>query len=114
NALAVVAEHERQMTAPAGEVIRQFLPKDRPCLILLDELMNYVSRNRKSGMATQLYNFLHNLSEEARGQKNVVLAVSIPASELEMNAEDQSDYERFKKMLDRLGKPVIMSADAET
>src|SRR3954451_14608013 len=35
NALAVVAEHERQMTAPAGEVIRQFLPKDRPCLILL-------------------------------------------------------------------------------
>ena len=76
--------------------------------------MNYVSRSRKSGMATQLYNFLQNLSEEARGQKNMVLAVSIPASELEMNAEDQSDYERFKKLLDRLGKAVIMSAEAET
>ena len=34
--------------------------------------------------------------------------------ELEMTAEDQSDYERFKKMLDRLGKAVIMSAEAET
>jgi hypothetical protein len=76
--------------------------------------MNYVSRNRKSGLATQLYNFLHNLSEEARGQKNVVLAVSIPASELEMSAEDQADFTRFKKLLDRLGKPVIMSTEAET
>src|SRR5260370_21855834 len=102
------------MTAPAGDVIRQFLPTDKPCLILIDELMNYVSRSRKSGLATQLYSFLHNLSEEARGQKNLVLAVSVPASELEMSAEDQADFTRFKKLLDRLGKPVIMSADAET
>ena len=109
-----VAEHDEEMTAPSGEVIRSFLPTDGPCLILMDELMNYVSRNRKSGLATQLYNFLHNLSEEARGQERVVLVVSIPASELEMSAEDQADYDRFKKMLDRLGKPVIMSAEAET
>ena len=31
-----------------------------------------------------------------------------------MTAEDQSDYERFKKLLDRLGKAVIMSAETET
>jgi Protein of unknown function (DUF499) len=112
--LAIVAEHEKQMIAPAGDVIRNLLPDDRPTLILMDELMNYVSRNRKSGLGVQLYDFLHNLSETARGQNNVVLAVSIPASELEMTAEDQSDYERFKKVLDRLGKAVIMSAEAET
>src|SRR6266545_1573155 len=110
----VLAEHEKQMTAPAGDVIRKFLPKDKSCLILMDELMNYVSRSRKSGMATQLYSFLHNLSEEARGHDNIVLAVSIPASELEMSADDQSDYERFKKLLDRVGKAVVMSAEAET
>ena len=112
-ALALVAEHEKTRTAPGGEVIRQLFPKDRPSLILLDELMNYVSRNRKNGLGTQLYNFLHNLSEVARGLDNVVLAVSIPASEFEMTAEDQSDYERFKKMLDRLGKAIVMSAEAE-
>ena len=84
-----------------------------PTLILMDELMNYVSRNRKSGLGAQLYNFLQNLSEVARGLDNVVLAVSIPASEMEMTAEDQSDYERFKKMLDRLGKAIVMSAEAE-
>jgi len=113
-ALAFLTEHERQGIAPGGDVIRQFLPKDRPVLILMDELMNFVSRSRKSGLSAQLYTFLHNLSEEARGRDNLVLAVSIPASELEMNAEDASDYERFKKMLDRVGKAVMMSADAET
>ena len=113
-ALAVLGEHEKKMTAPSGEVIRQFLPRNKPSLILMDELMNYVSRSRKSGMGAQLYNFLQNLSEVARGSDNVVLAVSIPASEMEMTAEDQSDYERFKKVLDRLGKAIVMSAETET
>ena len=111
---AAVAEHERTLTAPAGDVIRKMLPKDRPSLILMDELLNYVSRSRKSGLSAQLYDFLHNLSETVRGESNVVLAVSIPASELEMTAEDQADYTRFKKMLDRLGKAVVMSAETET
>jgi len=112
-AFAVVAEHEAQQTAPSGEVIRKFLPSDRPCLILMDELMNYVNRFRKSGLSSQLYSFVQNLSETARGQDNVVLVVSVPASELEMTADDQADYDRFKKLLDRLGKPVIMSAEGE-
>lgn len=111
---AAVAEHERTLTAPGGDVIRKMLPKDRPCLILMDELLNYVSRSRKSGLSAQLYNFVHDLSETMRGESNVVLAVSIPASELEMTAEDQADYTRFKKLLDRLGKAVVMSAEAET
>lgn len=114
DSLAVLEQHEKQLTAPAGDVIRKFLPDDKPCLILMDELMNYVSRTRKSGLATQLYNFVQNLSEEARARRDTVLAVSIPASELEMSAEDQADYDRFKKMLDRLGKAVIMSSEAET
>ena len=37
-AFAVVAEHDAERIAPAGDVIRQFLPKDRPALILMDEL----------------------------------------------------------------------------
>src|SRR5205085_7655191 len=47
SALAVVTDHDKQMTAPAGDVIRKFLPGDGPCLILIDELMNYISRTRK-------------------------------------------------------------------
>ena len=113
-ALAVLKEHEKQGIAPGGDVIRRFLPPDQPVLILMDELMNFVSRSRKSGIAAQLYSFLHNLSEEARGRDNMVLAVSIPASELEMSADDFSDYDRLKKLLDRVGKAVMMSAESET
>ncbi|SOY52694.1 ATP-binding protein [Cupriavidus taiwanensis] len=113
-ALFVLKEHEEQGIAPGGDVIRKFLPQNQPVLIVMDELMNFVSRCRKSGLAAQLYNFLHNLSEEVRGRDNAVLAVSIPASELEMTAEDFSDYDRLKKLLDRVGKAVMMSADSET
>ncbi|MEY2494669.1 MAG: hypothetical protein QOJ45_1161 [Verrucomicrobiota bacterium] len=110
----LVAEHDAKGQAPGGEVIRKILPNDYPSLILLDEVMNLVSRSRKSGLGAQFYNFLQNLSEVARSTQKVVLAVSIPASELEMTVEDQSDYERFKKMLDRLGKAMVMSAESET
>ncbi len=36
-----------RLTAPSSEVIRSFLPKDKPALILMDELLNYMGRNRK-------------------------------------------------------------------
>lgn len=111
---ALVAEHEKQLTAPGGDVIERMLPKGKPTLILFDELMNYVNRSRKSGLAAQFYTFLHNLSEVARARDNAVLAVSIPASELEMTTEDHQDFDRLKKLLDRLGKAIIMSAEAET
>ncbi len=113
-AFSVVAEHDLQMTAPAGDVIRKFLPKEKPCLILIDELVNFLSRNRKSGMAGQLYNFIQNLCEQARGVDRVVLCVSIPSMLIEMTSDDIADFERYSKMLERLGKAVILSAEGET
>ena len=81
----------------------------------MDEILNYISRNRKSGLSAQLYHFMQNLSETARGEDNVVLAVSIPKSEtIEMTAEDQGDFNLYKHMLDRLGKAVVMAAEEET
>ena len=109
---AAVAKHDEQGIAPAGDVIRKMLPKE-PCLILIDELLNYVSKARKTGLSSQLYDFLQSLSEETRAQDRAVLCVSIPASELEMNPEDQRDYDSFKKLLDRVGKAISMSSDIE-
>ncbi len=111
---SVVEEHDRQKIAPGGDVIRSFLPKDRPCLILMDELMNYVSRNRDCGLSDQLYNFLQNLTNVASGEERVVLVVSIPGSQMEMNEADFSDYNSFKKIMDKHGKAVMISAEAET
>lgn len=111
---AVVAKHDEQRTAPSSEVIRAFLPKNRPSLILMDELLNYMGRNRKSGLTAQLYSFLQNLSEEARAQDRLVLAVSLPSLLDEMMPEDEADFDRFQKLLNRLGKAMVMSAEQET
>ena len=47
---AAVAKHDEQGIAPAGDVIRKMLPKE-PSLILMDELLNYVSQARKTGLS---------------------------------------------------------------
>ena len=113
---AVVAKHDEEGIAPSTEVIRKFLPKNKPVLILMDELLNYLNRerNRKAGLGGQLYSFVQNLSEEARAQDSVVLAVSLPSVVDEMTPEDEADFQRFEKLLDRLGKAMIMSAESET
>ena len=111
---AAVAYHDEKNIAPGGDVIRQFLPADKSCLILMDEIMNYVSRARKMGAAEQFYNFIQNLSEEARARRNLVLCVSLPASiDTELNTDDQQEYIRIQKLLDRLGKPILMSEKEE-
>jgi hypothetical protein len=113
-ALAVLKEHEERFIEPKGDVIRKFLPKDRPVLILMDEIINYVSTYRSLGYHNKLYNFIQSLSETARGQQNVVLVVSLPKSDISYTAEDTADQQRFEHMLNRLGKAVVMSADTET
>jgi hypothetical protein len=80
----------------------------------MDEIINYVSTYRDKGYNNRLYNFIQSLSEVARGLDNVVLVVSIPASELEYTPPDEADEQRYKKMLDRLGKAIMVSAEAET
>jgi hypothetical protein len=111
----LLASFDAEGRAPGGDTIaRLFALVNQPVLILMDELINYVSRYRQGGLGAQLYNFLFTLAEETRAHANVVLAVSIPISEGEMTAEDVEDYRRFSKMLDRLGKAVIMSAEADT
>jgi hypothetical protein len=111
----LLKSHDDNYIAPAGDDLAKLFKPDQSYLLLFDELLNYVSKHRNfHNLSTQFYNFLHTLSEFARGRNNIVLAISIPASELEMNSEDQEDFERFKKMLDRLGKAMFMSAEKET
>jgi len=106
---------DTEYRSPGGDTIgKLFALVNQPILILMDEIMNYFSRNRKSGLADQLYNFIQNLSEEARSQTRVALVVSIPASILEMNEQDSQDYTRVNKLVNRLGKAIMTSAETET
>lgn len=114
DAFAHVAQHDAEFVDPKGDVIEKMLPQDRPCLILMDEVLNYISTYRERGYHNRLYNFLQALTETVRGRKNVVLVGSIPASELSYTSADHADQQRLKNLLDRLGKAVIMSVETET
>jgi len=109
----LVAEHDAKGIAPAGDVLNELLGT-KSALILIDELMNYISRARRLELRDQFFAFLHSLCEEVCAHNNVVLCVSIPASEdLEMSPEDVRDFQSLKHLLDRLGKAIMMSADEE-
>jgi hypothetical protein len=109
-----IRKHDEEFIPPAGDDLARLFDKDQSYLILFDELLNYISKHRNyKDLAGQFYNFMQTLTEFVRSRNNIVLAVSIPASELEMTAEDQADFDRYKKMLDRLGKALFMSAEKE-
>jgi hypothetical protein len=114
DSFAAVARHDAERKAPGGDVLRAMLPTG-PVLILMDELMNYVSRTRTTEMGGKFYDFLQNLSETARGEEQKVLVISVPKSETtEMSVDDQEDFFRLQKLLERLSKPVVMSVESET
>ncbi|MEK6780102.1 MAG: AAA family ATPase [Bacteroidota bacterium] len=114
-AFAKFADLDNTFIPPGGDDLRKLFDPKQSYLLLFDELLNYVSKHRNyHDLGAQFYNFLQTLTEFVRSRDNIVLAVSIPASEMEMNAEDQGDYDRFKKMLDRLGKAMFMAAEKET
>ncbi|RIK37466.1 MAG: AAA family ATPase [Chloroflexi bacterium] len=110
----LMAEFDQQGNAPGGDTLaRLFDLVNQPVLILMDEVINYISRYRSSGLGTQFYNFLQNLTEEARARERVVVAISLPRSVGEMSADDEADYRRIAHLLDRLSKSVIMSVESD-
>lgn len=116
-----LAEHDRFGVAPDMSALAAALPGDRPVLILMDEVMNYVARaravpageNRASNGAAQFYAFLQNLTEAVQARAGAALLVSLQASEMEMTTEDEADYARLQKVLDRVAKPELLSEGPE-
>ncbi|MBN8597233.1 MAG: ATP-binding protein [Planctomycetes bacterium] len=118
-AFEIFSKHDAEGIAPGGDVISQMLEaacgEKGAALILMDELMNYVSGARKRSSGGEMLRFLQNLTGVAAAADRVVVCVSIPSSsETELpDAQDRADYEAFKKMLDRVGKAISMSNEGE-
>jgi hypothetical protein len=113
-----VAEQDKARVRPGKSNIRKFLPVDRPVLILMDEVMNFVTAARgiaveKSTLASQFYEFVHNLTDEADSHDNLCVVVSLPKSEEEMSAEDEGDFRRLAKVTTRVAEPYVLAKDLE-
>src|SRR5581483_4036146 len=61
----------------------------------------------------QLYNFLQSLADAVLRRVKAVLVVSLPKAANEMSQEDESDYQRFVKLLGRVSKPVAIASETE-
>jgi len=114
----IVQEHDAKKTPPGKDIIRKFLPANKPVLILMDEVMNFMTRARAekvggSTLASQFLEFLQNLTEEASGRPGVCVVLSLPKSEQEMTAEDEGDFGRLQKLTTRVGKPYVLSEGLE-
>ena len=114
----IVKEHDVKRTAPSGNIIRKLFPPDKPVLILMDEVLNYMNRARarkvgSSNLSSQFLQFLQNLTSEASGRAGVSLVLSLPMSEQEMTVEDQADFGRLQKLSTRVDKPYVLSEGYE-
>jgi len=111
----ILKEHDDKMISPGGDDLEKLFKKDSSYLILMDEILNYVSKHRNyKNLADQFYNFLHTLLRFVPSRNNIVLAVSLPASEIEMTIEDQNDFDRMRHALEAVGKAMMMSSESET
>ena len=110
--------HDQAMIAPGKEAIRDSIPRGRPTLILMDEVMNFMTRARGvrvggSTLASQFFEYIHNLTEEANSRNRLCLVLSLPSSEGEMSSEDQMDFTRLQNVTTRVAMPYVLARDLE-
>ncbi len=73
------------MTAPGGDAIRELLEASQPVIILMDELLEYITKAAgitvgDSTLAAQSMAFMQELTETVRTLEKVALVVSLPKS----------------------------------
>ncbi len=80
-----VAEDDRHATNP-GDVLRQLFNRYAPCLVLIDEWVAYARQlpersNLPGGNFDTQFTFAQALTEAAKGAKECLLVISLPASD---------------------------------
>ena len=78
-AYETVGAAARRGTAPGGEELDNLFQLVGPCVILMDELVNYARNADLDTIGT----FVHNLTEAVNGRDNVALIVTLPVTATE-------------------------------
>jgi hypothetical protein len=96
--------------APGREAIRELLNENQPALILMDEVLEYVTKAAgvqvgESNLAAQTIAFMQELTETAGILENVCLAVTLPASIIEHYDEKAERlFQQLQKVSGRVEK----------
>ena len=81
-------EQFKSLVSPGGDSLRNLLSQHQPCLILIDELLEYVTKAaavpvEQSVLSAQVMAFMQEVTQVATTLDKVVLMVTLPASVLE-------------------------------
>lgn len=114
-AYAKVAEDDKNGTSP-GDRLRELFNEYGPCLILIDEWVAYARQLHEvsdlpGGSFETQFTFAQALTECAKGAKQTMLVISLPASDTSGSPHTQADDvevggQRGREALDRLRNVV--------
>jgi hypothetical protein len=105
----IISEHDKKRVAPGKDKLNAILDKASPCLILIDELLEYVVKAGRTEEILdtergQLLAFLQELSEVVGSRKDAVLVVTLPSSVLEQYDERaERTLSKLQHVLGRVG-----------
>lgn len=109
----------KNQTAPGKEKLKQVLEPHQPLLILMDELLEYVTKASgvkvlNSNLAEQTIAFMQELSEVMGIMPNSCLVVTLPSSYFEHYGETaEKFYNQLKKVVGRVEKILTPVEDYE-
>ena len=106
-------------TAPGKEKIIKLLSENAPVLILIDELLEYITKAAgvkvgDSNLASQTYAFIQELTEAVRAVGNAMLVITLTSSTLEQYDEKAEEVlNRLQKILGRTEKIYTPVSDED-
>ena len=97
----IIAESARQGVAPSGSQLDALLEDVGPCVILIDELVNYV---RNAGHhKDNIYTFVQNLTQAVIRSNDAIMVVTLPQSREEAGGESGAEaMDRLDSILARV------------
>ncbi|MEJ5166322.1 MAG: AAA family ATPase, partial [Thermoanaerobaculia bacterium] len=112
-------EHLKDFTAPGKENLRKVLSDKQPLLILIDELLEYMTKAggkkfEKSNLAAQTAAFMHELTETISSFEKSCLVITLAVSRSEQYGESTEEYFfKLQKILGRKEVPFVPVEDSE-
>ena len=113
SAFAEVAEYDENIIVPDKTFIHELLPQNEPCLLLIDDSIDYIAYYREQKKPEELYQFFNILVELVLQRNQTVLVVSFPEKEPNKNSDDIQELQRYKQLIERSGKTVCISPENE-
>jgi hypothetical protein len=110
-ALARLGESARTHPPGTAALTTLFANAGAPVLILMDEVLNFMSRHR--ALADGFHAFLDNLVRAATGVRHVSVVLSLPKAAAEMTAYEQDWQDRITKTVKRVARNLIANDETE-